>query len=46
MEAISNIKLVELARNEAQDLIKSEKWKKEKNILEKIKKITSKIHME
>jgi len=46
MEAISNIKLVELARNEAQNLIKGEKWKKEKTVLEKIKKITTKVHME
>ena len=46
MEAISNLKLVELARNEAQNLIKREKWKKEKAVLEKIEKINSKIHME
>ena len=46
MEAISNLKLVELAREEAQNLVKKDSWKKEKNILEKIKKINSKIHME
>ena len=46
MSAISNLKLVELARKEAKNLIKGEKWKKEKAVQEKIKKITSKVHME
>lgn len=46
MEAISNIKLVELARDEAQNLIKKDKWSREKKIVNKIEKIKSKIHME
>lgn len=46
MEAISNMKLVELARNEAQNLIEKDRWKKEKNVVSKLEKISKKIHME
>ncbi len=46
MEAISNIKLVELARNEAQNLIEGDKWKKEKKVVLKLEKISRKVHME
>lgn len=46
MDAIRNIKLVEIAREEAQFLIKSNKYKKEENIMNKLKEIQKKIYLE
>ncbi|MCK5588956.1 MAG: ATP-dependent DNA helicase RecG [Candidatus Pacebacteria bacterium] len=46
MEAIKNLKLVEAARNEAQNLIKNNLYKKEKNLLTKLEDIREKIYLE
>jgi ATP-dependent DNA helicase RecG len=46
MEAIKNLKMVEAARKEAQEMAKNENYKKYKNLNDKLEKIRGKVYME